>query len=88
MPKTDALQTAVDQNFEAFQKLLPKLMQTQSGKYALMRDGQAVEFFDSARDAVIYGDKEFVDGLFSVQRVTRKIIDLGYFSYAMHHDSV
>ncbi len=88
MSKDDALQTAVDQNFKAFQKLLPTLLETQPGKYALMREGQAVEFFDSARDAVIYAEKEFPDHLFSVQRVTRKIVDLGYFSYAVPHQSV
>ena len=88
MPEDNELQTAVDLNFAAFQKLLPTLLETQAGRYALMRDGQAIEFFDSARDAVTYAEKEFSDGLFSVQQVTRKIVDLGYFSYAMHHTSV
>ena len=88
MPDDDALQAAVDRNFEAFQDLLPGLVDTHSGKYALMRDSEVVEFFDSARDAVIFGEKQYPDGLFSVQQVTKKIVDLGYFSYALHHDHV
>ena len=88
MSDDDALQTAVDRNFDAFQKLLPSLMETQAGKYALMLDGQAIEFFDSARDAMIYGQKQYPDQLFSVQQVTKKIVDLGYFSYALHHKHV
>lgn len=88
MATDDELQTIVDRNFDAFQKLLSGLMETQPGRYALMREGQAIEFFDSARDAMIYGQKQYPDRLFSVQQVTRKIVDLGYFSYALHHKGV
>ena len=82
------LQRAVDENFEAFQKLLPELMNTRPGKYALMREGEVVEFFDSARDAMIFGQNQYSDGLFSIQQVVDKIVDLGYFSHAVHHSNV
>lgn len=88
MADQDAVQRAVDQNFAAFQKLLPELILTQRGKFALMRDGEAAEFFDSAGDAMIYGRRAFADGLFSIQQVTEAIVDLGYFSHAVHYDPV
>ena len=78
------IQEAVDRNYEAFAKLLPELMKTQMGKYALLRDGAVVEFFDSANDALIYAEKEFPDNLFSIQHVVDVIADLGYFSHAVH----
>ena len=88
MPNDEALQRVVDENFEAFQRLLPSLLEAHRGKYALMREGEAIEFFDSARDAMIYGQKEYTDSMFSVQQVTSKVVDLGYFSHAVHYKRV
>ena len=88
MPTPEERQRAVDENYEAFKQLLPGLMQQQPGKFLLLHDRQAVEFFDTARDAMIYGQKAFPDGLFSIQQVTEAIVDLGYFSHAVHIDSV
>ena len=78
------IQKVVDKNFEAFTQKLPELLKTHPNKFALLRDGDAVEFFDSARDAMVYGQNEFADGLFSVQEVSSEVEDLGYFSHAMH----
>lgn len=80
----DKRQDAVERNYQAFVALLPELIKSHHGKFALMHDGEVVEFFDSARDAMVYGQKEFSDGLFSVQEVTSISVDLGYFSHAVH----
>jgi hypothetical protein len=48
-------QIQVDQNYDAFMKRLPELLRTHAGKFALMRDGEIVEFFDTARDAFVAG---------------------------------
>ena len=88
MADDDKRQQAVDRNFDAFRAMLPELMKTHGGKFALLRDGEAVEFFDTARDAMIFGQKTYSDGLFSVQEVTDRVVDLGYFSHAVHLDSV
>ena len=88
MAEPSTIQTVVDKNYEEFQKLLPSLMKTHAGKYAVMREGEAIEFFDTSRDALIFGHKEYPDGLFSIQQVTNVVVDLGYFSHALHHDQV
>ncbi len=80
----DQKQRQVDLNYEAFEKKLPDLIMAYRGKFALMRDGEIVEFFDTARDAVLAGQKLFEkDGLFSVQEIIETPIDLGFFSYAI-----
>ena len=84
----DAKTKEVLQNFEALQELLPGLLESHRGKFALMREGKIVEFFDSARDAALYGQKEFEDGLFSIQEITDQVVDLGYYGYALHYISV
>ena len=82
------LQDEVRRNFEVFQKLLPDLLETDRGKFALMRHTKIIQTFDTVRDAVVYGQKEFDDGLFSVQEISDRVVDLGFYSYALHYGSV
>jgi hypothetical protein len=76
-------QREVDQNFEAFTKLLPELIKSHPGKYALMHAGEVIEFFDTISDAVRYGHTKYGDLKFSIQRVSSQNINLGYHSYAL-----
>jgi len=77
-------QQQVEINYKAFQEKLPSLLTTHRGKFALMRDGQIIDFFDTPRDAYIAGQKIFQqDQLFSIQEVIETPIDLGFFSHAM-----
>ena len=74
------LQHEIDANFDAFQEMLPELMACQPDRWALMRRGECIAFYDTLRDALAVGHLQFEDGLFSVQEVTTKEIDLGWFS--------
>ena len=76
-------QTQVDINYQAFEKKLPELIVTHRGKFALMRDGEIIEFFDTARDAYVAGQKILSDSVFSIQEIVETPIDLGFFSYAV-----
>jgi hypothetical protein len=81
---TDPLRQQLEDNYKAFQGQLPTLVSSHRGKFALMRHGQIVEFFDTARDAYVAGQKLFAaDRLFSVQEVTDTPVDLGFFSHAV-----
>lgn len=77
-------QEIIDRNFEAFQKELPALLATHRDKYALLHDEKVVEFFDSVRDALIYGRDHYPNEDYSVQKVTDASEDLGYFSHALY----
>lgn len=72
----------VDRNFEAFLAVLPQLLQTNPGKFALMHDAHVHNFYDSALQAVVEGTKLFGVDQFSVQEVTGRAEDLGFYSYA------
>jgi hypothetical protein len=74
----------VENNYKAFEARLSELLQTKRGKFALMREGNIIEFFDTARDAFAAGQKLYeADRLFSIQEVIEAPIDLGFFSYAL-----
>ena len=74
------LQQEVDDNYEAFKKALPQLLARHPNRWALMRRGEFVDFFDTLRDAELVGTLFYDHGLFSVQEVTERVADLGWFS--------
>lgn len=72
----------IKKNFEAFQKLLPSIEQIYTGKFAVLRRKKIIDYFDSMSDAVKYAEAKYEDGIYSVQQVSGRVIDLGYFSHA------
>ena len=74
----------VDRNFEVMSQNLKKYMPLHANKYALMRHGEVIEFYNDWQDAYRTGNKFYEDGLFSIQKVTATPVDLGYFSHAVH----
>lgn len=81
-------QDQIDRNYAAFAVLLPALMKTSAGKWALLRNQQIEAIFDTARDAQLAGEKLFADGLFSVQEIRDRAVDLGWFSHAVPQRTV
>jgi hypothetical protein len=75
---------AIAENYEAFEAILPLLLQEHQGQYALMRDRIVIGFFAAASAAQLTGLKDYPDGRFSVQKVEEKAIDLGFYSYARY----
>src|SRR5262249_16181106 len=79
----DPREQEVARNYEAFKQLLPQIIQSQRNRFALMKSGQVVEYFDTARDALLYGKRLYSDGIFSIQQVIDLPLDLGYYSHAL-----
>ena len=79
----EALQAEVDANFEAFQRMLPELLQRHRGRWALMRRGECVECYDTLRDARLVGRRLYDDGMFSTQEVTTHVADYGWHSHVV-----
>ena len=71
----------VRKNFTAFKKHLPFIDPRHSGKFAVLRKGEIIEYFDSMPDAAKYADVLYEDGLYSFQEVTARVVDLGIFSH-------
>ncbi len=72
----------VDDNYEAFQRQLARLLPDHEDEFALMRDGEVVALLPTATAALRDGYERFNDEYFSVQEVTTRPIDLGVFSHA------
>jgi hypothetical protein len=79
-----AKEKAIAENYEAFEQLLPGLLRSAEGKYALLRDRKLIELFETGGKAHAAGSERFGDGLFSVQKVKAGAISLGFFSYARY----
>lgn len=74
--------TQVDRNFAAFRSMLPDLLRTRAGEFALLHDEQVQAYFSTAKEGIIQGLQSFGAGNFSVQEVTDEVEDLGFYSYA------
>lgn len=72
----------VQSNYQFFQTVVASLMLEHEGKYALLHDRAVVSVYSRPLDAVIEGNRLYSDGLFSVQRVTDRPVDLGFLSNA------
>ena len=84
MATAEQIQDQIDRNYTAFMALLPDLMKTSGGKWALLHNATLEGVFDTARDAQLAGTKLYADGLFSVQEVRNRAVDLGWFSHAVY----
>lgn len=80
----DLLNEQISSNYRAFQKVIyPNLDASYTGKYVVLKDGEMIQAFDTARDAVLFGQAEYPDGLFSIQHVSTVVVDQGYFQHAV-----
>ncbi|WP_148360726.1 hypothetical protein [Acidisphaera rubrifaciens] len=81
--------TQADLNYPTFQAKLSDLLDSHPGKFVVLHDGEIVEVLDTLADAVVCGKNKFGDiRLFSIQEVVSTPVTLGYYSYAMHNNSV
>jgi len=71
----------VDRNYAAFERVLSEILPDHRDQLALMRDQRIVGFFDQPREALHAACELFPDGIYSIQEVTDKPIDLGYWSH-------
>jgi hypothetical protein len=78
------IEREIDQNFDFFQRTLSDYLPDFDGKFALLRRGSLIRFFDSPAEAEAAGEKEFNDGLYSIQQVSQAPADLGFYSYAFN----
>lgn len=76
---TRALAEEVDRNYDYFQRHMSEFLPAQFGRYALLRKGRIVGFFDSA-DAAEEKGEQFANGIYSIQLVDPAPVNLGAFS--------
>lgn len=73
----------VDKNYEYFKKHLDGIYADKKDKFVLIKDQEFVGYFSSQEDALEAGNLKYEDGLFSVQKVTKDIIHLGFNTYIL-----
>ena len=81
---SDQKRKEIERNWRAISKRMNEYIPLHSNKYALMRNGEVVEFYSGWEDAYKTGARFYSDGLFSIQQVTKTPVDLGFFSHAVH----
>lgn len=75
----------VDRNYDVFARKLASLLPYHRYEFALMRDGEIIDFFVKPGEANRAGVERFPDGIYSIQEVTDEPIDLGFWSHVASH---
>jgi hypothetical protein len=72
----------IDENFEAFQQILPQILIAHHGKVALLRDRKLDGVFETAVQAIQTGKQRYPDKMFSVSTVEKpQPVSLGWYSH-------
>jgi hypothetical protein len=77
------LRVEVDRNYDFFQRNLSGFLKDHAGQYALLKSASVVAFHDGPGDAYRAGLAQFCDRIFSIQKVTDEVEDLGFMSLAL-----
>ena len=80
----DIKQQEIQKNFDFFMSVVSEYTEAHGGRYALLRHEKIIDFYDTVRDAYTTGERNYEDGLFSIQQVNPRPIDLGAFLHAVH----
>lgn len=72
----------IDENFEAFQKVLPRVLIAHHGKVALLHDREVQGYFSSSSEAIHEGKRRYPDMMFSISTVEeQQPVSLGWYSH-------
>lgn len=77
-----ALDLEIERNLFAFLPRLPSLLPEHEGSFALLRHQRICSIHEKLSDALKRANDQFADGIFSIQKVTEKPVELGMFSNA------
>lgn len=78
------LEAEIDRNLFAFLPRIPILLELHRDEYAVLRDQQVISLHKRLSEALAVAQVQFPDRLFSIQQVTDKPIEQGFFGYADH----
>ena len=57
---------------------MPNIINLYNNKYALLKNAEIIDYFDTMDDAIKYAKIRFEDGLYSIQKVNETPVSLGY----------
>ncbi len=76
------LDAEIESNFDYFQRNVGQHLPQREGEYALLHACAIIGFYPTAVQAEAAGEAMFPDEPFSIQEVTCRSVDLGFFSHA------
>ena len=79
----DTPKTLLDENYEAFQAMLPTLLAEHRGRFAVIYNRELDAVFDTARDAFVHASRVHQPGTYAIQEITDLPLSLGFYSHAV-----
>lgn len=78
-----SIEVEIERNYAAFKDMLSDLLPDRLGQYALLHDQKLAGLYPTVGEAERAGYAQFKDEPYSIQLVSQKPVDLGFYSYAI-----
>jgi len=72
----------IEKNYVFFTDFVGSLMARHKGEFALLHSGEFIHSYATVGQAIAAGHSKYGDGMFSIQEVTDRPLDLGFISHA------
>lgn len=82
---TTDIDNEIDRNFDFFTRTVGQYHLSHAGMFALIRQAEIIDFYNSFYDAEAAGELRFDDHIYSIQAVTPQQVQLGYMADAYHY---
>ena len=69
-------------NYVFYKSILKTLNKDKHGKYLLLKDREVIDYYSDIESANAAATSKFEDGIFSIQKVAQKPVELGFYRYA------
>ena len=77
---TDQVEKEVGENYTYFKDNFSELVEKYKDRFLVIRSREVQKDFETDKEAILWAMKEYPDGMFSVQEVSSKEINLGSIS--------
>ena len=77
---TEQIEKEVGENYTYFKDNFPELIEKYKDRFLVIRSREVQKDFETDKEAILWAMKEYSDGMFSIQKVSNKEVNLGSIS--------
>lgn len=74
----------IERNYSQFLMLKDTIDKSHENDFVIMKDGRIIQFCQTILEADSKAKELFQDGIYSIQQVNPKPVELGFFSHAIN----
>ena len=77
---SEKIEEEVKKNYSYFKDNFTELHKKYKNKFLVLRNKEVRKYFETGEEAILWAMKEYPDEMFSIQKVSNEVVDLGSIS--------